>query len=89
MQTVHLFTVNILCRHVCYLSADIMCSLECVNNKDSHQLIADELFDKFRKIDEINSGVHLISSSYRRMNECGASCYLSGRFYLPAAAAVI
>ena len=85
MQTVHLFTVNILCRHMCYFSADIMCSLECVNNKDSHQLIA----DKFRKMDEINSGVHLISSSYRRTNECGASCYLSGRFYLPAAAAVI
>ena len=45
------------------------------NSKD----IGDELFDEFMKNNEINSGIQLINSSFRRRNECvlpHESCFL-------------
>ena len=52
--------------------------MECVNKtaKMLHRSIGDDLFDKFMKNNEINSGIQLINSSFRRRNECGfASCF--------------
>ena len=52
--------------------------MECVNitAKMLHRSIGDDLFDKFMKNNEINSGIQLINSSFRWRNECGfASCF--------------
>ena len=53
--------------------------VECVNKtaKMLHRSIGDELFDKFMKNNEINSGIQLINSSFRGRNEFGfASCVM-------------
>ena len=51
--------------------------MECVNNtaKMLHRSIGDDLFDKFMKNNEINSGIQLINSSFRRRNECGFASF--------------
>ena len=64
---------------VLFLAPPISCVFwngVCKHNSKIHRSIGDDLFDKFMKNNEINSGIQLINSSFRWRNECGfASCF--------------